>query len=77
MVQPVAIDYGARSAEIAWPDGTGFAEEGKRMIGRPAPVRVTLHFLEPLDARAMDRKALAAASERAIAAALGRLLPTV
>ena len=71
MVQPVAIDYGARSPEIAWPDGTGFGTEGKRMMGRPAPVRVTLHFLEPLDASKIDRKVLAAESQRAIAAALG------
>jgi 1-acyl-sn-glycerol-3-phosphate acyltransferase len=71
MVQPVAIDYGARSPEIAWPDGTGFSTEGKRMIGRPAPVRVTLHFLEPLDASKIDRKVLAAESQRAIAGALG------
>ncbi|WP_404710575.1 lysophospholipid acyltransferase family protein [Sphingomonas sp. MMS24-J13] len=72
MVQPVAIDYGDRSAEIAWPDGTGFATEGRRMIGRPAPVRVTLHFLEPLDARMLDRKVLATESHRAIAAVLGQ-----
>ena len=71
-VQPVAIDYGARSHEIAWPDGVGFSSEGKRMLGRPAPVHVTLHFLEPLDAGAMDRKMLAAESHREIAAALGR-----
>jgi 1-acyl-sn-glycerol-3-phosphate acyltransferase len=73
MVQPVAIDYGDRSPEIAWPDGTGFATEGKRMVGRPAPVRVTLHFLAPLDAKVLDRKALAAESYREIASALGRI----
>jgi 1-acyl-sn-glycerol-3-phosphate acyltransferase len=71
-VQPVAIDYGARSPEIAWPDGVGFSSELKRMLGRPAPVRVTLHFLAPLDAKAVDRKVLAAESHREIAAALGR-----
>jgi 1-acyl-sn-glycerol-3-phosphate acyltransferase len=74
-VQPVAIDYGVRSPDIAWPDGVGFSSEGKRMLNRPAPVQVTLHFLKPLDARVMDRKALAAESYRAIATALGRALP--
>jgi len=76
-VQPVAIDYGARAAEIAWPDGVGFAMEGKRLFGRPAPVHVTLHFLPPLDARAMDRKELAAESQRMIAAALGKEILSV
>jgi 1-acyl-sn-glycerol-3-phosphate acyltransferase len=72
LVQPVAVDYGARSAEIAWPDGTGFSSEGKRMLNRPAPVYVTLHYLPPLDAKVMDRKALAAESQRMIEVALGR-----
>ncbi len=71
-VQPVAIDYGARSPEIAWPDGVSFSSELNRMLGRPAPVRVTLHFLAPLDAKVADRKALAAESYREIALALGR-----
>jgi lyso-ornithine lipid O-acyltransferase len=71
-VQPVAIDYGARQAEIAWPDGAGFAHELKRMLNRPAPVRVVLHFLVPLDGAAVDRKALAIATRSAIAGALSR-----
>lgn len=69
-VQPVAIDYGVRAPEIAWPDDTGFTAELKRMLGRPAPVPVTLHFLAPLDARTIDRKRLAAESHREIAGAL-------
>jgi lyso-ornithine lipid O-acyltransferase len=71
IVQPVAIDYGARSAEIAWPDGARFADEMKRMLNRPAPVRVVLHFLEPLDGAVMDRKQLAARTHAEIASALG------
>jgi 1-acyl-sn-glycerol-3-phosphate acyltransferase len=74
-VQPIAIDYGARSPEIAWPDDVSFSTEAKRMLGRPAPVHVTLHFMAPLDATALDRKALAAESYREIAQALGRPLP--
>jgi 1-acyl-sn-glycerol-3-phosphate acyltransferase len=70
VVQPVAIDYGARAPEIAWPDGAGFASEMKRMLNRPAPVRVTLHFLEPLDGATVDRKQLAAKTHAAIAHAL-------
>jgi 1-acyl-sn-glycerol-3-phosphate acyltransferase len=70
-VQPVTIDYGARAPDIAWPDGAGFASELKRMLNRPAPVRVTLHFLAPLDGAKIDRKQLAAATQTAIAKALG------
>ena len=69
-VQPVAIDYGARSAEIAWPDGAGFASEMKRMLNRPAPVHVTLHFRAPLDGATVDRKKLATTTHAAIAGAL-------
>jgi 1-acyl-sn-glycerol-3-phosphate acyltransferase len=71
IVQPVAIDYGTRAPDIAWPDGAGFASELKRMLNRPAPVRVTLHFLAPLDGAKIDRKQLAVATQAAIAKALG------
>ena len=70
-VQPVAIDYGARHTEIAWPDGARFVSEMKRMLNRPAPVPVTLHFLPPLDGATLDRKQLALETHRAIAATLG------
>jgi 1-acyl-sn-glycerol-3-phosphate acyltransferase len=66
-VQPVAIDYGARHAEIAWPHGARFVSEMKRMLNRPAPVPVTLHFLAPLDGAQVDRKQLAIETHRAIA----------
>ena len=71
IVQPVAVDYGTRSAEIAWPDGARFANEVKRMLNRPAPVRVVLHFLDPLDGATMDRKQLAARTHAEISGALG------
>jgi 1-acyl-sn-glycerol-3-phosphate acyltransferase len=70
-VQPVAIDYGARHAEIAWPDGARFVSEMKRMLNRPAPVPVTLHFLQPVDGAHLDRKQLAIETHRAIAETLG------
>jgi 1-acyl-sn-glycerol-3-phosphate acyltransferase len=69
-VQPVAIDYGDRQAEIAWPDGAGFSSELKRMLNRPAPVHVTVHFMQPLDATTLDRKRLASDARAAIAGAL-------
>lgn len=69
-VQPVALDYGSRSAEIAWPDGAGFVSEMKRMLNRPAPVHLILRFLPPLDGAQVDRKRLAAETHAAISAAL-------
>ena len=70
-VQPVALDYGARQGEIAWPDGAGFVSEMKRMLNRPAPIPLTVHFLPPLDGAKVDRKQLAAQTHAAISAALG------
>lgn len=70
-VQPVVLDYGARQAEIAWPDGAGFVSEMKRMLNRPAPVRLTLHFLPPLDGATVDRKQLAAQTHTMISEVLG------
>jgi 1-acyl-sn-glycerol-3-phosphate acyltransferase len=74
-VQPVAVDYGARQAEIAWPDGASFGRELTRMLNRPAPVPVTLRFLAPLDGARLDRKQLAGAAEAAVAGALGLSRP--
>jgi len=71
-VQPVAIDYGDRSAEIAWPNGASFGDEMRRMLNRPAPVHVTITYLTALDARELNRKVLSALSETAVSRALGR-----
>ena len=71
LVQPVAIDYGVRAAEIACPHGAGFKSEMKRMLNRPAPVEVTLRFLTPLDGAKIDRKTLAVETYAAVASALG------
>ena len=70
IVQPVALDYGARQEEIAWPDGARFVSEMKRMLNRPAPVLLTLHFLPPLDGANVDRKQLAAQTHAAISTIL-------
>ena len=72
-IRPVAIDYGAARAEIAW-----FHEPGMdnvlRALGRPGRLAVTVHTLEPLD-RSGDRKQLAAQAREAIAETLGFKLP--
>lgn len=69
-VQPVAIDYGRLGPEIAWVGEEGFGANARRAM-RLGSIPVTLHFLEPIDpAAAGDRKALAAAAQAAVVAAL-------
>lgn len=64
-VQPVAVDYGSRMTEVAWPDGVPFAAELARILSRPGALAVTLRFAPALDGR--DRKAAALAAHRAVA----------
>ncbi|WP_420136516.1 lysophospholipid acyltransferase family protein [Sphingomonas sp.] len=76
-VQPLAVDYGSRASEIAWPTGAGFARELKRMLNRPAPVRVTLHFMAPINGAEVDRKSIAREAYRAVSGALGIAEPAM
>ena len=70
-VQPVAIDYAAVGAEIAWTDDEPALANVRRILSRRGTVAVTLTFLPPLDpAEAGDRKALASAARREIRAVL-------
>jgi 1-acyl-sn-glycerol-3-phosphate acyltransferase len=69
-VQPAAIDYNGDAPEFGWPAGEPGRANFLRLLGRKGVVRVTLHYLPAL-ARGQGRKALAAQSEEAIAAALG------
>jgi 1-acyl-sn-glycerol-3-phosphate acyltransferase len=70
-VQPVAIDYGAGAADIAWIDGESTGANALRVVARHGTLPVTLRFLDPIDpAQTQDRKAIARAAEAAIAAAL-------
>jgi len=71
-VQPVAVDYGAAAGDVLWLGDEGFGANAKRILSRPGSIPVTLRILPPLDpAAAGDRKALAARSQAAVAAALG------
>jgi 1-acyl-sn-glycerol-3-phosphate acyltransferase len=70
-VQPVAILYGPAAADIAWTDGESTVANALRLLARPGTLPVTLSFLEPIDPAVLgDRKAIAAAAQAAIAAAL-------
>jgi 1-acyl-sn-glycerol-3-phosphate acyltransferase len=71
VVQPVALDYGDATADIAWVDGESTPDNVRRILSRPGTIPVALSFLAPIDpAMARDRKALAAASREEIVAAL-------
>jgi 1-acyl-sn-glycerol-3-phosphate acyltransferase len=71
VVQPVALDYGAATGDIAWLDHESTPDNVRRMLSRPGTIPVRLTFLAPIDpAAAGDRKALAAASREEIVAAL-------
>lgn len=59
-IQPVWIDYGAAAPAIAWHGGEGAGANVRRLLERPGPLPVTLHFLDPFDPEDYpDRKAVA------------------
>jgi 1-acyl-sn-glycerol-3-phosphate acyltransferase len=78
VVQPVALDYGAALADIAWLDHETTAANARRILSRPGVIPVALTFLAPLDpAAAGERKALAAAAREEIVAALASAAPAL
>ncbi len=75
-VQPVAIDYGEATAEIAWVGDESAGANAKRVLSRRGSIPVALRFLDPLDpAEAGDRKALAAGARAEIVEALASGAP--
>ena len=69
-IQPVALDY-EDAAAIAWHGAEPGMANVRRILGRRGGVRLTIRFLEPLAGAALaDRKAMTAAAQAAIAAAL-------
>jgi 1-acyl-sn-glycerol-3-phosphate acyltransferase len=72
LVQPVAIDYGAAVDEIAWVGDEPAAANARRVLSRRGTIPVRVSFLQPVDpVAAGDRKALAAAAQAEVEAALG------
>ena len=67
-VRPVAIDYGAATAEVTWFNEAGL-DNVRRILGRKGRLPVTVHLLAPLS-RELDRKALAQAAHDAVGRAL-------
>ena len=79
LVQPVLLDYGAVSTEIAWIGDESGKNNAVRLLARPGTFRLTVTFLEPFHPRDFPgRKAIAAESRRrieeALVAAIGRPL---
>ena len=74
-LQPVAIDYGAATPQVAWIDEEPFFANAGRLLLLQGTLPVTLRFLPPIDPASLDRKALAAAAHAAIAGSLGHRHP--
>lgn len=69
-VQPVLIDYGNATDDIAWTGNERAPDNAFRMLARRGGFHVRLVFLEPFDPREMaGRKQISAKAEAAIRAA--------
>ncbi|MEO6153272.1 MAG: lysophospholipid acyltransferase family protein [Croceibacterium sp.] len=69
-IQPVALDYDDAAA-IAWHGPEPGLANVRRILARRGEVRLTIRFLEPLaGAQLADRKAMTAAAQVAVGAAL-------
>ena len=69
-IQPIRVDYGPATRELAWVGDESGQTHALRVLRRRGSFPVTLHLLDPFDpAAAGDRKAIAARARAAIAAA--------
>lgn len=69
-VQPVRVDYGAATDELAWVGDEPGQSHALRVLRRKGTFAVTLHLLDPFDPAAIgNRKAIAAQARAAIEAA--------
>lgn len=72
-VQPVLLAYD-EAENIAWVGDDHGLDNFLRIMARLRPVRLVVHFLDPLEGPALaDRKAMAAAAQAAIARAMGQV----
>lgn len=70
MIQPLRIDYGDATRDLAWKEQETGLEHGRRVLGRRGGFTATLRFLDPVDPCAVGgRKELAAAARARIEAA--------
>lgn len=77
MVQPVHVDYGAATFDIAWYGEEPAGANAMRVLARKGPLVVTLRFLDPFDPSLHpDRKAISAQAREKIAASMAAHLPS-
>lgn len=73
-IQPVWVDYGDATQDIAWFGDEGAGANAARVLARKGRIPLTLHFLAPFHpADFPDRKAVAEEARNRIAAAQSRL----
>jgi lyso-ornithine lipid O-acyltransferase len=66
-VQPVLLDYGPEAVRIAWVGEEHGVDNFLRILARGRPVRLSIHFLPPLEGAALEnRKTIAAAAREAL-----------
>jgi 1-acyl-sn-glycerol-3-phosphate acyltransferase len=71
VIQPLWLDYGPDTGEIAWTGDEPGLDNFKRITARRRPIRLTVHVLPPLTGEALaNRKTIAAAAREAILAAM-------
>lgn len=68
MIQPVRVDYGTATTELAWVGDEPGIDHARRVLARRDRFTATLHFLEPF-APTGNRKAIAAEARARIAVA--------
>ncbi|MEH3048399.1 lysophospholipid acyltransferase family protein [Sphingomonas adhaesiva] len=69
MIQPVRIDYGEATGELAWVGDEPGQAHATRVLNRPGRFTATLHFLEPFAPQG-GRKTIAAEARARIDAAV-------
>lgn len=77
MVQPVRIDYGPATTELAWVGDEPGTSHALRVLRRRGSFAATIHFCDPFDPHDFPgRKAIAAEARARIAAAGGERCPS-
>lgn len=70
VIQPVRIDYGAATSELAWIGEETGRDHATRVLRRRGTFRPALHFCDPFDPAVFgDRKTIAAEARQRIEAA--------
>ena len=69
-IQPLYLDYGSATPDIAWIGDDPGQANAARVLSRRGRIPLTVHFLEPFDPAGLGRKAVAERARYAIEAAM-------